>query len=447
MKRSFSVTSLKNTNSVDYHPLTDNNEEDDNNNHHNSNNNDNETMEHDEYDSDNLSCSSCLSTPSKSNFSFLFDNGSHTTTTTTTSATSIPMARPPSYSYSYSNSSILSTLTGSNLSFSRASPSSLSSRVYIPASISTVSVSCSPITSTSVSSPSSVDTTGRRKSLCRSPSSDSLYVILKKSNQTPSPLGNNNTSHVKSMYSNLTSSLRSFRNKLSSYNKENIISFIMDSPRLTDDKLPQVPETEEQKEEDENEEADGMQELTTFGSSGTSCCNKLGLARIKYKTREQRSNSEFMRLYAFDHLARTRSLTLPNYMTHDELKRMVKVHPQLKSFHHKYNLHRISSLSKDKLWKSVILPPRNDDSPGLYIDGENYVYAEGEEQIPYSIVRKQGVYLPWVLKQTIRPAGVLPKSKCVFNSEAPNSGVTNCQYTVKGWCNPRWIDTSSEEEY
>ena len=105
-------------------------------------------------------------------------------------------------------------------------------------------------------------------------------------------------------------------------------------------------------------------------------------------------------------------------------------------------------MSKDKLWSNVILPPRSDESPGLFIDGENYICIEevdeDESSLGYSIVRKQGGYMPWVLKQSIRPAGVLPKSKCIFNSEAPNSGVTNCQFTVKGWCNPRWVDISKE---
>ncbi|RCK57535.1 hypothetical protein Cantr_06469 [Candida viswanathii] len=442
MKRSFSVNILKNTNSVEYHPLTDNSVHDTD----HYDNNDTETMEIDEYDSDEISCSSCLSTPSKSNFSFLFDiNAPH----------SIPMAKQPSYT----NSSILSSLTGSNFSLSIASPPSFASKLYIPTSASTVS--CSPITTTSMS-PSSVDSKRGRRSLCRSPSSDSLHVILKKSTPSPSPLGHNNnstsSSHMKSMYSNLTSSLKSFRNKITSYNRESIISMMTESPRLTDDRLPLVPETEEEEDEeeieeehehvdDDDDEATSMEELTTFKSSGSHTANnsyKVGLSRVKFKAREQRSNREFLRLYAFDHQARTESLTLPNCISPDEVKRILKLNPHMKKFHYKYNIHRISNLSRDKLWSNVILPPRDDDSPGLFIDGEKYVYVDGEEQTSYSIVRKQGVYLPWVLKQSIRPAGVLPKSKCIFNSEAPNSGVTNCQFTVKGWCNPRWVDISEE---
>lgn len=437
MKRSFNLSNLKNSNSVDSHPLTDSDELNEND---DSNNDDTELMELDEYDSDEVSCNSCLSTPSKSNFSFLFDTQSLT-------IPSIPIQKPQSYS----NTSILSSLTGSTLSLSipTGAPSSFPSRAYIPTSTSTVS--CSPVTTVSIPASTSLpSTSGRDKSLCRSPSSDSLYVILKKSTPSPSPLGNN--SGVKSMYSNLTSSLKSFRNKLSLYNKENLISYIVDSPRLTDDKLPQIPELENEVVNETDDPVDQdqvMQELTTFKSSGPHhCSNKLGLTRVKFKTREQRSNREFLRLYAFDHHARTKSRVLPNSMSPDEIKKIIKKHPHIKKFHYDYNIQRISNLSKDKLWSNVILPPRSDESPGLFIDGENYICIEevdeDELSLGYSIVRKQGGYMPWVLKQSIRPAGVLPKSKCIFNSEAPNSGVTNCQFTVKGWCNPRWVDISKE---
>ncbi|KAK6890029.1 hypothetical protein K6H09_005136 [Candida tropicalis] len=413
MQRSFSISSIKSNNSVESHPLTYTN-----NNHQGLD--DCEKMELDEYDSDEVSCNSCSSTPSKSNFSFSFDTQSLT-------IPSIPIQKPQSYS----NTSILSSSTGSTLSLSipTGAPSSFPSRAYIPTSTSTVS--CSPVTTVSIPASTSLpSTSGRDKSLCRSPSSDSLYVILKKSTPSPSPLGNN--SGVKSMYSNLTSSLKSFRNKLSLYNKENLISYIVDSPRLTDDKLPQIPELENEVVNETDDPVDQdqvMQELTTFKSSEPHHC-------------------KFLRLYAFDHHARTKSSVLPNYMSHDELKRLIVIRPHLKEFHYEYNIHRISSLSKEKLWNSVILPPRNDDSPRLFIDGENYICIEevNEDELSsgYSIVRKQGGYMPWVLKQSIRPAGVLPKSKCIFNSEAPNSGVTNCQFTVKGWCNPRWVDISKE---
>ena len=108
------------------------------------------------------------------------------------------------------------------------------------------------------------------------------------------------------------------------YNKENLISYIVDSPRLTDDKLPQIPELENEVVNETDDPVDQdqvMQELTTFKSSEPHhCSNKLGLTRVKYKTREQRSNREFLRLYAFDHHARTKSLVLPNNMSPDEIK-------------------------------------------------------------------------------------------------------------------------------
>ncbi|KAL6452977.1 hypothetical protein SBY92_000322 [Candida maltosa Xu316] len=234
------------------------------------------------------------------------------------------------------------------------------------------------------------------------------------------------------MYSNLTTSLKSIKNR-----------FVMDSPEFTDDRLP--PIIKEEIHIEEMEDSEDMQELTTFKASNNQFPDHHQHDYVKYKTRESRCNAQFLKLYAYDRNARTSTMTLPNSTTQEELKRIMKSRPQIKKFHYAHNVQRISNMSREKLWSSVVLPPRNDESPGLSINGDNYILVDSEVN-SYSIVRKEGKYLPWLSKESIKPAGVLSQGKWLFNSEAPNSGVTKSQFTVKGWCNPRWIEWSDSDE-
>ncbi|EGW31573.1 uncharacterized protein SPAPADRAFT_62189 [Spathaspora passalidarum NRRL Y-27907] len=142
-------------------------------------------------------------------------------------------------------------------------------------------------------------------------------------------------------------------------------------------------------------------------------------------------------------------MTLPHNGNQEELIKLVQSNPSLRQFHYQYNIYRVSCMSRDKLWNSVILPPRSDESPTWEIDPAEYVFRgkEDDDDLNYSIIRKEGKYLPWdsIMKPSIKPAGVLPKGRCIFNGMAPNSGVTKTQFTVKGWCNSRWVDCSQEE--
>ena len=67
-------------------------------------------------------------------------------------------------------------------------------------------------------------------------------------------------------------------------------------------------------------------------------------------------------------------MTLPNSPTQDELYKIIKRHPNIK-FHYKHNIHRISNMSREKLWNNVILPPRQDDSPELFIKVTHILYT------------------------------------------------------------------------
>ena len=494
MKKSFSINNIKQTsNSVDNHPLNHYHERTDPEKHTFEDYHE-DSMELDEYDSDSdddLSYTSCLSSQSNSNYSVVFEKNS-TTTTPSSSSNQIPF----SY-HSFNNDCFLYTSTRSSSSISippMNRSQSISSSSHSPVSsqsllsmsppsvfcLPSTTTSCSPITTNSISQSLEME-----RSLRRSSSSDSLYMLLKNSSSpfssssstssspssllplsSPSPSPSTTilspfskkqtikTTTKKSMYSNLSTSLRLFRNKLSSYNKENLLKFMMDSPRLTDEKLPlhkqPCPELiQEQEETTTNTTTTPMQELTTFqhshNLSSENTTHEFQCIKYKYKTRELRTNSRFLILYAFDMNARSNSMTLPNLPSQDELYRIFKCHPNIKKFHYNHNIHRISNLSREKLWNNVILPPRQDDSPDLFIKGEQYILHNDTNEQPdchcqYSIVRKLGKYMPWAIKPSIKPAGVLPNSKWVFNGQAPNSGITKTQFTIKGWCNPRWVN-------
>ncbi|KAK6459272.1 uncharacterized protein RJT20DRAFT_124477 [Scheffersomyces xylosifermentans] len=333
------------------------------------------------------------------------------------------------------------------------------------------SIVASPATSSLVETMQSVTKSDNSKPLLlqRSTSTESLYNLLRNHDDS-------SDKRSESSISKLTTSFRSWKDSLQ--RNLSTYSLLSESPRMTDDVLPpiapskshsrrhtlkhfQTPATlddvwEEEEPEDE-EDSDRHQELCTFDSGSSEIVDEDGFKTPScksFKNRDHRINSSFLRLYAFDYNARMNSKTLPNTTNvtgnanHPELYKLISEKPQLLDFHNRYNVSRISNLSRDKLWNSVILPPRSDDSPSLSIDCNDYIYlGESDEDIHYSLIRKSGNYLPWdsasaSLRPTLRPAGILNHGKTKVNGMAPNSGFTKSQFTVKGWCNPRWVDSS-----
>ncbi|KAK6465380.1 hypothetical protein DFJ63DRAFT_20500 [Scheffersomyces coipomensis] len=341
-------------------------------------------------------------------------------------------------------------------------------------------------TTTTTVSPSYINTTSQvMKSL---PSTDSLTKLLQDSKPRTIPdqidesiefvsKNDTNSDNTKSVvFSNLTKSIKKNWRLL----KNNPIFFLKESPRLTDDILPS-----------ENVKTstipDEPQELITFNKEETHHNNDLIKipSSKSFKNRDHRINSTFLRLYAMDYNARAITKTLINQPLSNNTNDLnvfddddgidQYINDNLIEFHQKYNLYRISNISRDKLWKSVILAPRLDNSPLNHINCDDYVYVGDEEiteekdeekssessevdQRPvisrsYSLTRKQGNYLPWTTTsktlnpvRSIKPAGILNNSCKLNHGLSPTSGFTKAQFTVKGWCNPRWIDTSNEIE-
>lgn len=157
-------------------------------------------------------------------------------------------------------------------------------------------------------------------------------------------------------------------------------------------------------------------------------------ARRRFKNRDQRINLQFLRIYAMDYNARVNSHTIPNVGDSSELNSMISRNPSLKGFHHAHNLVRILTMSRDKLWNSVILPPRADPSPQQELLDLFYVQTDSNIS---RIIRKEARHVPWSGTRGMKPVGA--RGRCLPNGLAPNSGVTREQYVVAGWCPPRWM--------
>lgn len=185
--------------------------------------------------------------------------------------------------------------------------------------------------------------------------------------------------------------------------------------------------------EDQDMEDHIGEELETFGGSAGEPCEVV-FYRSKARNREHRVNSEFLKRYAMDCNARINGV-LP--INPDDLTTLL-CRPSIRTFDEKHGLNRLSEISRDKLWNSVILPPRKDPCPRNVIDSDTYVFSP-EETRRASIVSKYSTKLPWATHQSsMKPAGRFRTSACLKSNASPTLGHSTPQYTVKGWQNERW---------
>ncbi|KAI5948988.1 hypothetical protein KGF57_005051 [Candida theae] len=231
-----------------------------------------------------------------------------------------------------------------------------------------------------------------------------------------------------SLYSNLTESIKSIRERLVT---RALADFEVDTHAVTEKELPAA----------NTEELPAQELITFFEAKHDHDTTSQEHIKPSFKNRDHRINAQFLRLYAYDYNARINSKTLPNSLSQEDLMIIILNNPHLKSFHSRHNIYHISNLSRQKLWNSVVLKPRHDKSPEESVDSEDYICVADDSSVSShaSLTRKNSKYLPWDLKPSIKPAGILPRGKWVFNGKAPNSGVSKTQFTVKGWCNSRWV--------
>ncbi|ODV67270.1 hypothetical protein HYPBUDRAFT_153127 [Hyphopichia burtonii NRRL Y-1933] len=271
-------------------------------------------------------------------------------------------------------------------------------------------------------------------------SSDSLLKVLKRNDKAPIQHSKDN------LVSNLTNSLKNWKSQLINYS-------LSLTPRMTDDVLPLPTSTKAN--EVTNIETPVIDspstELKTY-SINSNINYDDSIVRLpqfhNFKNRDERINSQFLRLYAQDFNARSTNL-LPNTYTNDEFIQLYNKSEGVRNFHQNFNFYKISNMSKDKLWNSVILIPRNDPIPNGTIEYQNYIFIGDDNKFAKnSLTRLNGDYLPWSNRSSIsyKPAGELPGMKPRINGLAPSSGTTKAQFTIKGWCNRRWVDCSKTDD-
>ncbi|VEU20312.1 DEKNAAC101106 [Brettanomyces naardenensis] len=171
------------------------------------------------------------------------------------------------------------------------------------------------------------------------------------------------------------------------------------------------------------------------------------------KPREPRINSEFLKFYALDYSCKlcdylkisvdeldmyqqefidSGCRTIDEFLDEYIVSEREGVDPQdVRNFRDGLKL---SLLSRDKLWRNVILPPRNDLSQPIK---RHYIQeAEGNGNNSSCLVRTRGKFMPWLNiddfdsngKKSIPPYGIL---------------ANGAQFTVKGWCNERWLSCAN----
>lgn len=234
-------------------------------------------------------------------------------------------------------------------------------------------------------------------------------------------------------------------------------------PRSTDDTVPlsesekaprhihpqnsQQYQQHQQHQQQSLEDGVADEELVTFASQIPHTADDITVKVCKVRNRDFRINCDFLKRYALDYAAR-QNKSLPSTCTPEEFDELLKV-PALREFNAQYGLHRISSISREKLWDSVILPPRCDWHPLCTIDYSTYSFVgpaachlgsasyEGS-----SVATKNGNYIPWAThRSSLKPAGVLTTIKPLASKSSPTSSATLSQYTIKGWCNDRWASS------
>lgn len=155
-------------------------------------------------------------------------------------------------------------------------------------------------------------------------------------------------------------------------------------------------------------------ELQTFSSNP--CALPKQLHKSRFRSRETRANSRFLRLYAHDTAARAQG-RLPTVNSAEELALLRKI-PALRRFDKQHDLARILALSCKKLWDAVVLPPRADPLPRACAEGHEYIRVEGSGGLAIERGKSGSKVRPWnPLGKWVPPVGRMGDG----------------QYTVKGW--------------
>ncbi|CCH45727.1 hypothetical protein BN7_5313 [Wickerhamomyces ciferrii] len=240
-------------------------------------------------------------------------------------------------------------------------------------------------------------------------STSSIESIKPESTTTKKPIITKKSSFV----SNLSSSIKNFTQSTISNNNKILFDI---QPRLTDDKLPKTITTPSS--------TQNITELKTFKMSSESDSFK---SSSIIKPRESRINPEFLRLYSYESSSRQKGL-LKEITPQDEenfiyYQNKFLQQPKTSPLNEK----EFSMMIRNKLWKCVILPPRDDYIP----QNPNYIKTDNNQKEGKSLINTTtDQRKPWVnlddekiQQKVIKPYGIMG----------------DVQFTVKGWCNERWL--------
>ncbi|ODV88280.1 hypothetical protein CANARDRAFT_26438 [[Candida] arabinofermentans NRRL YB-2248] len=247
-------------------------------------------------------------------------------------------------------------------------------------------------------------------------------------------------SRTRILYSNLSKSLKSLAS-----NATNVLSF---NERITDTRIPNTRRHNNYNNiNNVNEKIEEIQ-MQTFQ---TICqpahdCKFPCLLPKNIKSREPRINSNFLRLYAQDYTSKSQNLlAITEYeidlyqqdLIESELNDLDTFLNQFDYSNSPPNFKtdlKIGLLSREKLWFNVILPPRNDTPLSQQQSHINYVYNPSSSKTNNNplVVRNNGKYKPWLQFQDQNQQAFKPYGNMA----------NDVQFTVKGWCNERWVAKS-----
>ncbi|CDR44835.1 CYFA0S15e02784g1_1 [Cyberlindnera fabianii] len=237
------------------------------------------------------------------------------------------------------------------------------------------------------------------------------------------PLSPKAITKKQSFVSQLSNSLRNFTTSTKKQNNELVFDI---QPRLTDDRLPIHVAYSTTTTSTTTHLQD--RELETFKVTSLShshSTTSLPSSTAVYRNREPRVNSQFLRLYSHEAASRRKGLLLETDPIEEEL---YMPHPS----HYHGTEREFALLVRHRLWNCVVLPPRQDAPMDPTTHNDEYVFDdEIHDKEEMTLVDTQRQVKPWITLEdetekntTLGPRGILDK------------GV---QFTVKGWCNTRWM--------
>ncbi|CAY71138.1 Hypothetical protein PAS_chr3_1075 [Komagataella phaffii GS115] len=169
-------------------------------------------------------------------------------------------------------------------------------------------------------------------------------------------------------------------------------------------------------------------------------------SRLQHKVREPRVNSNFLRFYAQDYSIKEKHLLPVSEDDIDDYQYKLGLgEPISDSRFHSYC--KLGLLSRERLWSSVILPPRSDEADDHSLFNNEYKQLKICPHSKNSICRTRGGVLPWVKfcdknRNKLLEPGQLLRQKSLRPYGVLNQ---NTQYVVKGWINERFIPITSSE--